>query len=59
MVVSQNFIQLLKKEFSLSAEQIAWGMKQTEAMPSYLPVIFWQYGLINTSQLDRLLDHWG
>lgn len=40
MVVSQNFIQLLKKEFSLSAEQIAWGLKQTEAMPSYLPVIF-------------------
>ncbi|WLT40126.1 DUF2949 domain-containing protein [Synechocystis sp. B12] len=28
-------------------------------MPSYLPVIFWQYGLINTSQLDLLLDHWG
>ncbi|MBD2652268.1 DUF2949 domain-containing protein [Synechocystis sp. FACHB-383] len=59
MVVSKNLIQLLKKEFSLSADQIAWGLKQTEAMPSYLPVIFWQYGLIDTSQLDRLLDYWG
>ncbi|WP_238546904.1 DUF2949 domain-containing protein [Synechocystis sp. CS-94] len=54
----ENLIRLLKREFSLSSEQITWGLKQTEAMPSYLPVIFWRYGLITTSELDRLLDYW-
>jgi hypothetical protein len=51
-------MRLLKEDFNLSSEQISWGLKQTQGMPSYLPMILWQYGLIDISQLDQLLDCW-
>jgi hypothetical protein len=51
-------MKLLREDFNLSAEQISWVLKQTQGMPSYLPMILWQYGLIDISQLDQLLDCW-
>ncbi|MEY2983541.1 MAG: hypothetical protein RLZZ568_158, partial [Cyanobacteriota bacterium] len=29
-----------------------------QEMPSYLPMILWQYGLIDINQLDQLLERW-
>jgi hypothetical protein len=58
VMMSETLVRLLRDDFNLSSEQISWGLKQTQGMPTYLPMILWQYGLIDISQLDQLLDCW-
>lgn len=46
--------QFLKKELSLSSEQIRVALQQSERQQGPLPMLLWQYGFITIEQLDRL-----
>lgn len=51
-------IAYLQDELNVSSEQIELALRQCQMIPSQLPMILWQYGLINLGQLDRIIDWW-
>lgn len=51
-----KLIEFLKQELSIPSEAIALGIKQSEASPSLLPMVLWQYGVVSTYQLGQIFD---
>ncbi len=51
----QNLLNLSDQELDLPAGTIAMAIRQSEASLGSLPMILWQYGLINLKQLDLIL----
>ncbi|ACK69411.1 conserved hypothetical protein [Gloeothece citriformis PCC 7424] len=56
--MQNQFIAYLQDELNVSSEQIQLALRQCEMFPSQLPMILWQYGLINLGQLDQIIDWW-
>ncbi|OWY62121.1 hypothetical protein B7486_60135 [cyanobacterium TDX16] len=56
MEIDAQFVSFLKKELNLSAHSIKISWKHTEQIPSLLPIVLWQDGLITLAQLDRISD---
>ena len=54
--MQEKFIQFLKQELGISGEQVALAERQVWQVPSQLPMVLWQYGLIDLWQLERILD---
>jgi hypothetical protein len=52
----EKLITFLRDDLQLSSEQIQLGMRQIQGLPSELPMVLWQYGFIDISQLDSILD---
>ena len=48
--------RFLQEELSIPAESIGLALKQGEQSLHLLPIILWQYGLVNLQQLDRIFD---
>ena len=51
-----NFTQFLKEELAMSADSLAIAQKAIEENPGPIPMILWQYGLVNLDELDRIYD---
>jgi hypothetical protein len=51
-----RLIRFLQDELSVPADAIAVALRQGEQMPSLLPMVLWQYGLVTIEQLDRIFD---
>lgn len=58
-----RFIKFLEEDINLSQDSIAMAqrqvtMSQTSMQHNYglLPMILWQYGLVNLEQLDQIYD---
>ncbi|OUC14960.1 MAG: hypothetical protein B0A82_09445 [Alkalinema sp. CACIAM 70d] len=51
-----KMINFLRNEMSLSSEAIQLGIKQSGSDSGILPIVLWQYGLVNSEQLDRIYD---
>ena len=49
-------INFLRSELKISAEAISLAQRNQVVEPNILPIILWQYGLLDTKQLDRVLD---
>ena len=54
--IYKNFTQFLKEELSMSADSLAIAQKAIEENPGPIPMILWQYGLVNLDELDRIYD---
>lgn len=52
----EQLIDFLRSEFKISAAAISLARKTRNLEPNTLPIILWQYGLLNTQQLDRVFD---
>lgn len=52
----EQLINFLRSEFKISAEAISLARKTQNLEPNTLPIVLWQYGLLNTKQLNRVLD---
>lgn len=52
----EQLINFLRSEFKISAAAISLARKTQNLEPNTLPIILWQYGLLNTQQLDRVFD---
>jgi Protein of unknown function (DUF2949) len=51
-------INFLKENLSLPQESIDLALKQSQSTNyAPLPIVLWNYGLIDLSQLDKLYDH--
>lgn len=51
-----QLIDFLEKELSLSPPSIAIALRHSEQDPGPLPMILWQYGLVNLEQLEKIFD---
>ena len=51
-----RLIHFLQSELGLSNEAIALARKNETVELNILPMILWQYGLLNLEQLERVFD---
>jgi hypothetical protein len=49
-------IRFLKEELKIPKNSIKLALQHSEQIPSMLPIILWQYGLITLAQLDQIYD---
>lgn len=51
-----EFLKFLHNEFELSKADISVALRHRELDNGPLPMLLWQYGLVNLQQLERILD---
>ncbi len=51
-----KFINFLQNELELSSGDIAVALRKRELENGPLPMLLWQYGLVDIEQLERILD---
>ncbi len=54
--MSEQLIDFLKSELKISAEAISLARKTASIEPHILPIVLWQYGLLDKKQLDFVFD---
>ncbi|MDJ0901278.1 MAG: DUF2949 domain-containing protein [Xenococcus sp. MO_188.B8] len=54
--IYKNFTQFLKEELAMPADALEIAQKAIEENPGPIPMILWQYGLVNLEELDRIYD---
>jgi Protein of unknown function (DUF2949) len=52
----EQLIDFLRSQLKVSAEAISLAQKTQDLEPNTLPIVLWQYGLLNTKQLDKVFD---
>jgi hypothetical protein len=52
----EPLIKFLRSKLNVSAEGISLARKTQDLEPNTLPIVLWQYGLLNTQQLDQVFD---
>ena len=52
----RKLLQFLQKELALSTADIAVAKRHPEFNHGPLPMLLWQYGLVDLQQLDRIFD---
>jgi hypothetical protein len=62
-ITYSRFIKFLQDELNLSHDSIAIAQRQVtsaqpniQQSPGVLPMVLWQYGLVNLEQLDKIYD---
>lgn len=53
---TRSLIQFLIEELAVSPDAIAISLYQSEQIDSFLPIVLWQYGFINLSELEKIFD---
>lgn len=51
-----KLVQFLHHELELSKADIAVALRQRELDKGPIPMLLWQYGLIDLEQLDKIFD---
>ncbi|MDY6784079.1 MAG: DUF2949 domain-containing protein [Cyanobacteriota bacterium] len=51
-----RLIQFLQQELGIAPESVQLALRRAKPIPSALPMVLWQYGLISLAQLDRIFD---
>ena len=51
-----QLIRFLDEDLKLPSAAITLALKQSQQIPSFLPMTLWQYGLITLIQLDQIFD---
>jgi hypothetical protein len=51
-----KFINFLQDELELSSGDIAVALRKRELENGPLPMLLWQYGLVDIEQLERIFD---
>jgi hypothetical protein len=54
--LQSQFINFLHQELNLSRESITLALRQSENSITAIPMMLWQYGLVNLQQLDHIFD---
>ncbi len=51
-----ELISFLQQELEISTDQIELAERQVSQTPNQLPMVLWQYGLVDLWQLDRIKE---
>lgn len=49
-------INFLRQDLNLPDESVQLALKQLQSDSGSLPMVLWQYGLVNLAQLDAIYD---
>lgn len=52
----EKLIQFLQQELGIPTEQVELAKRQVRQSPYQLPMVLWQYGLVDLWQLERIFD---
>ena len=52
----EKLVIFLQEELELSADQVHLALRNTQAIPTHIPMQLWKYGLINLAQLEQIFD---
>ena len=52
----KQFLNFLHNELELSSADIAIALRHQQMDNGPLPMLLWQYGLVNLEQLERIFD---
>jgi len=52
----ENLTTFLLEDLNLTAEQIHLAVRHIQQAPHELPMILWQYGLVDIGQLEQIFD---
>ena len=52
----EQLIQFMRSQLGVSAEAIALARKKSDLEPHTLPIFLWQYGLLNSRELELVFD---
>ena len=52
----ERLIKFLQIELQVSVEAICLARKTQDLEPNTLPIVLWQYGLLNAKQLDEVFE---
>jgi Protein of unknown function (DUF2949) len=53
---TRSLIQFLVDELAVSSDSIAIGLCYCDQIDSLLPIVLWQYGFINLTELEIIFD---
>jgi Protein of unknown function (DUF2949) len=53
---STQFINFLENDLAIPAADIQLALRQVERTSGLLPIVLWQYGLVNITQLNQIFD---
>ncbi|MBF2047383.1 DUF2949 domain-containing protein [Leptolyngbya sp. 7M] len=51
-----RLITFLQEELAIPSSAIALALRHPESETNWLPIILWQYGLINLQQLNQVFE---
>lgn len=51
-----QLIRFLEVDLAIPTDNLLLALKHPEVNPSTLPMILWQYGLVQINQLDQIFD---
>ncbi len=51
-----KLVSFLQKELEIPADQIELAERRVAQNPHQLPMVLWQYGLVDLSQLEKIFD---
>ena len=51
-----QLINFMRSELGISDRALALAQKSATPEPNILPIILWQYGILDREQLDRVFD---
>jgi hypothetical protein len=51
-----RLVRFLQDELGISQDSIKIALRHEETLPSLLPMILWQYGLVTLEQLEKIFD---
>lgn len=54
--MTKELVQFLQQDIGLSSEQVNFTLRHLPEAPNHLPMILWQYGLVNLGQLEKVFD---
>lgn len=54
--MNETLMLFLQQDLGLSSEQITFALRQNQQASNQLPMILWQYGMVDLQQLDQIFD---
>jgi hypothetical protein len=57
--VQAKFIQYLQEELAIPRDSLAIALRHPPQNDIQLPMVLWQYGLVNLNQVEQILDWFG
>ena len=52
----EKLVQFLQLQLHIPLEQIELALRQVQRSPEQLPMVMWQYGLVDLWQLEQIFD---
>ena len=51
-----DLLRFLEEELAIPTDDLQLAMRQTNKVPSLLPMVLWQYGFVSINELERIFD---